>query len=163
MSRKIDTVIGFLRRHCHYVVVFRGEKTLLFNRAILHYLYIIQRFRKKVNNMRQSGESTGCGRGARAGEAGSHAGKWLGVVPFRGVRVRSRLGLDFARDDGTKERYAWFAGGRGVRPYHALSKVSTGIVYLSAAAPRRADEERPYQALSIVIFATFITSFRPKR
>ena len=31
----------------------------------------------------------------------------------------------------------------GVRPYHVLPKVSTGIVYLSAAARRRADEERP--------------------
>ena len=32
----------------------------------------------------------------------------------------------------------------GVRPYHALSKVSTGIADLPSGDPRRADEERPY-------------------
>ena len=38
----------------------------------------------------------------------------------------------------------------GVRPYHALSKVSTGIADLPSGDPRRADEERPYHALSKV-------------
>ena len=42
------------------------------------------------------------------------------------------------------------SGGRGVRPYHALSKVSTGIADLPTTARRRADEELPYHALSKV-------------
>ena len=37
----------------------------------------------------------------------------FGGVPFSYVRIRSRLGLDFARDDGAKEHSARAAGGRG--------------------------------------------------
>ena len=62
-----------------------------------------------------------------------------------------------------KYRSTWYAGGRGRPPLPILPKVNTGIADLPTAARRRADEERPYRALTNVIFATFITSFRPKR
>ena len=58
-------------------------------------------------------------------------------VPFRYVHVRSRLGLDFARDDGAKYRSAWFAGGRGRPPLPVLPKVSTDIADLPTGAPCR--------------------------
>ena len=84
------------------------------------------------------------------------------VIPFTCVRIRSRLGLDFARDDEAKYRYVLF--------YNVIF-VSTGIADLPTAARRslprdpydyalraplritkqstvtlclRADEERPY-------------------
>ncbi len=42
--------------------------------------------------------------------------------------------LDYARNDGERERSAWLAGGRGT-PLPILPKVSTGIADMPAGAP----------------------------
>ena len=42
--------------------------------------------------------------------------------------------LDYARNDGVRERSAWLAGGRGT-PLPILPKVSTGIADMPAGAP----------------------------
>ena len=50
-------------------------------------------------------------------------------VPFRKDRIRSRLGLDYARDDGAKYRSAWLDGGtRASRPTEAMYVVKSGIL-----------------------------------
>ena len=43
--------------------------------------------------------------------------------------------LDYARNDGVRERSAWLAGGRGRPPLPILPKVSTGIADMPAGAP----------------------------
>ena len=51
--------------------------------------------------------------------------------------------LDYARNDGAKYRNVRLSGGtRAPRPTEAKNDISNK--YLSAAARRRADEERPY-------------------
>ena len=109
------------------------------------------------------------GRGATAGR-GARTGRWLeyscSTVPVSNVGDFSTT----ARNDNV---YVWFyhllsmifyrkhtipqgwRADEGVRPYSALSNVNTGIADLPTAARRRADEERPYHALTNFILASF--------
>ena len=62
---------------------------------------------------------------------------------LRRLAVRSRLGLDYARDDGAMYRSARLGGGtRASRPTEAENNIPNE--YLLAALYLRADEDRPY-------------------
>ena len=134
--------------------LFYGEKALLSCRAILYYLYIIQRFCEKVNNMRQSGESTGCWRGARAGKAGIPCGQ--GVYRSEAFGFAPALVSTTPLDDGAKYRSVRFAGGRGRPSLPRFNKRYIRRFYNVISTEAIAERRNPLRLSSDLVSATTV-------
>ena len=74
-------------------------------------------------------------------------------VPFTYYRIRSRLGLDYARDDEAKNRYAWFLYCPLARYYHFIKQERSAR--LAAGRGRPALPKRFYARQSIVVLKRY--------